>query len=408
MVASMEKPNRASLTVDRLAKIKPGETLWDTNVRGLCARRQKGSGVTFYVKYRTAGRRIRWLKIGAWGSPWEPASARREALKILGEVADGHDPQAGRESKRREATVLDVLTAYIDVTGKAKKLKPATIQEYQRIRDDVIAPRIGRTRASELTAADLERLHTVDLADTPYMANRVLALISAAYNKAAPTLRIAINPARGVTRHLEEKRERILSFDEMKRLGEAMRNADMIEREGVHAIAAVAFLLLTGRRKEEALRLKWEHLSGDLSLMAVHDHKASRLKGTVYYALSAPAVRLLRSLPRVGRNPYAFPSLVKEGGHFVAIDETWSRLCEAAKIKDVRLHDLRRTHSSHAAGLGVELLSTSKMLGHSSVQVTESVYSVVEAQKLRPVANKVAGSLDAILQGKTTNAAKRR
>jgi hypothetical protein len=51
------KPNRASLTVDRLTKLKPNETLWDTSVRGLCARRRTVDTVTFYVKYRTQGRR---------------------------------------------------------------------------------------------------------------------------------------------------------------------------------------------------------------------------------------------------------------------------------------------------------------------------------------------------------------
>src|SRR5262245_45838896 len=107
-----DAPNRASLTVERLAKLSLGETLWDTSVRGLCARRQRSKAVTFYVKYRTQGRRTRWYKIGQWKSPWQPGTARDEALKVLGEVASGHDPQAGRESKRREMTVADVLTAY--------------------------------------------------------------------------------------------------------------------------------------------------------------------------------------------------------------------------------------------------------------------------------------------------------
>jgi integrase len=191
----------------------------------------------------------------------------------------------------------------------------------------------------------------------------------------------------------------VLSLDELKRLSVAIRDRKVIEREGAYAVAAVRFLLLTGRRKEECLRLRWDQLSDDMTLMAVHDHKASRLRGTVYYALSESTARLLASLPRIEKNPHVFASTVKEGGHLVAIDETWRRICRVAGIEGARIHDLRRTHSTHAAELGVELLSTSRMLGHSSVKVTESVYTKIEAKSLRPVANRVASSLAAILDG---------
>ncbi len=293
----------------------------------------------------------------------------------------------------------ELLTIYITETGKAKKLKPRTIAEYTRIRDDVLPGSFRRLAAVDLTAADVETLHKRTLGDRPYLANRALALIHAAYRASASTLRLAINPAQGLLRHDEAKRERVLSLDELRRVGTVMRKRETIEREGVYALGAIAFLILTGRRKDEALRLQWSHLSDGLTLMAVHDHKASRKKGTAFYALSAPTVRLLRSLPSIAGNPFVFASTAKEGSHFVALDETWKRISAAAGIEEARIHDLRRTHSTHAANLGVELLSTSKMLGHSSVKVTESVYTQIEARSLRPVANKVAGSLAKIMGG---------
>lgn len=390
----MTKPNRASLTVDRLGRLGKGETLWDTNVRGLCARRRTADAVTFYVKYRTEGRRLRWYKIGQWKSPWQPDTARVKARQVLADRDEGIDPQANRESRRIERTVTDVLTAYINETGKAKRLKPATLAEYTRLRDKIIAPAFGRTRASELTTEDIDRFHKRDLGDRPYLANRVLALIRAAYNAA----RYPANPAKGVVANEEVVRQRVADPNELKRIATVMRHPKTIEREGVYAIAAVAFLLLTGRRKGEALKLKHADLNG--TIMAVPDHKASRKRGTAYYALSAPTIRLLKSLPRIEGNPYVFPSTVTQGGHFVAIDETWNRIRTAAGLPDMRIHDLRRTHSTHAANLGVEILSTSKMLGHSSVKVTEQVYTQVQAKNLAPVANRVAGSLDAILKGK--------
>ena len=46
--------------------------------------------------YRTATGRQRLITIGRHGSPWAPDTARQEALRLLGEVARGGDPMAGR------------------------------------------------------------------------------------------------------------------------------------------------------------------------------------------------------------------------------------------------------------------------------------------------------------------------
>ena len=52
------------------------------------------------AKYRFGGRQ-RWFTIGRHGSPWTPDSARKEALRVLGEVAHGFDPAEKRAVDRR-------------------------------------------------------------------------------------------------------------------------------------------------------------------------------------------------------------------------------------------------------------------------------------------------------------------
>ena len=48
----------------------------------------------------------------------------------------------------------------------------------------------------------------------------------------------------------------------------------------------------------------------------------------------------------------------------------WYRIRREAGIEDVRLHDLRHTHASHAVMNGVPVPVVSRLLGHSNVRMT--------------------------------------
>src|SRR5271169_5892026 len=85
----------------------PGETVWDSAVPSFGARRQKGAAVAYVLKFRTAEGRQRWHTIGRHGAPWTPVTAREEAKRLLGEVADGADPAAIKQTKRKAATVAE-------------------------------------------------------------------------------------------------------------------------------------------------------------------------------------------------------------------------------------------------------------------------------------------------------------
>src|SRR5215216_8169568 len=93
--------------------LKPGQIVWDAAVGGFGARRQKGSGVAYVLKYRTAEGRQRWHTIGRHGAPWTPDKARDEAQRLLGDVAKGGDPAMIKRSSRRAATVAELCDLYL-------------------------------------------------------------------------------------------------------------------------------------------------------------------------------------------------------------------------------------------------------------------------------------------------------
>jgi integrase len=96
--------------------------------------------------------------------------------------------------------------------------------------------------------------------------------------------------------------------------------------------------------------------------------------GRVHYVpLSAPAMTILRELPRLGDNPYILPGHI-HGRPIVNINRPWRRIRKAAGVEDVRLHDLRRTVGSWLAQSGNSLHLIGRVLNHSN-QSTTAIYA---------------------------------
>lgn len=58
-----------------------------------------------------------------------------------------------------------------------------------------------------------------------------------------------------------------------------------------------------------------------------------------------------------------------------SIDRNKESAIRKAGIKRIRIHDLRHSHASHLIASGVNIVAVSKRLGHSSVNITLSVYT---------------------------------
>ena len=66
------------------------------------------------------------------------------------------------------------------------------------------------------------------------------------------------------------------------------------------------------------------------------------------------------------------------GKPLVNLTKPWHRLCAAADLQRVRLHDLRHTAASIGVGSGVTLPIVGRLLGHSQPQTTQR-YAHVDA-----------------------------
>jgi len=186
--------------------------------------------------------------------------------------------------------------------------------------------------------------------------NRELAFLKTVFNKAVEWGRLDASPAMRIKRFREPNyKDRILTAAEQTRLLEAANGY-------LKPIIIVA--LNTAMRKGEILNLKWENV--DLSKRCIHveDSKSGRSR---HVPMNGLVVEALSSLPQT--SIYVFPS-PRTGDVFKNIKASFKVACKRAGVKGLRFHDLRHTAATRMVEALVDLVTVSKILGHSSIQMT--------------------------------------
>lgn len=129
--------------------------------------------------------------------------------------------------------------------------------------------------------------------------------------------------------------------------------------------AAVWFALLTGARRGEILQVRKEHIGEDTITLPASHTKTNRM-------------RVIPIIPALRPWLDFFPLQIE----FEGVKSGWQRARVAAGMPHVNFHDLRHSCASIMLGLGVDLYTISKVLGHSNVQTTQRyAHLQVDAQR---------------------------
>ena len=154
--------------VDRLGV---SGVVWDADVRGFGVRRQQRDP-SYILKVRV-GTRQRFLTIGRHGAPWTPQTARKEARRLLGQIASGRDPADVRAALRGAPNFREFADRYLSEHVLVSK-KPRSAVEDRRNLERHILPTLGRRLVLEISSADVAKLHA-SKSGTPIAANRCLS-----------------------------------------------------------------------------------------------------------------------------------------------------------------------------------------------------------------------------------------
>lgn len=352
---------RISLAV--VKALKPGATVWDTDLRGFGVRRRQDK-VTYVCKTRVHGRQ-RWFTIGEHGSPWTPDTARKECQDALYHARKGVAHDAERvKAKQRAEHFSPVFDEFIESHGP--HLKPRTLEEYKRIGRQYLKPRFGTKVVEQMTASDALKAHAA-WSDKTRAANHAIMVLSKFFSWCEDNNRREgkANPCRKVKKFKEERRERYLRPEEVKRLGQVLEEALSTGEFDVYTIGAIKLLLFTGARLSEILTLKWSYIDHQKGIALLPDSKT----GGKALTLNPPALSILAHLPRFQNNPYVICGK-NPGCHLINLQKPWRCLRARADLDDVRLHDLRHSFASFAADSGGSLEVVGQVLGHTRPDTT--------------------------------------
>jgi integrase len=345
----------------------------------------------YLLYYRNAEGRQRKPTIGEHGK-MTCEQARVIAKQWLGQVAEGNDPSMTKQNAYKALSVAELAEKYLRLHAIHKK--ESSRKEDERLLQKQILPKIGANKVDGITKHDIARLHT-NMSDTPISANRVLALLKTMFKLGIEwgDITHGVNHAAHVKAFKEQSKERFLSMEELKRLGDVLGECERESSEPASAILAVRLLIFTACRKSEILTLQWDWIDFTKGCINFPDSKTG--KKTVY--LNAPALELLTHAPRLKNNPFVVTG--KGGaGRWVNLQKAWDRIRARAELADVRLHDLRHSFASMAAAGGMSLYMISKLLSHANQSTTER-YAHLLGDPVREASNSVGEQIRAVMAG---------
>lgn len=275
------------------------------------------------------------------------------------------EPGENAKYRRRTKSGKRTLMAFVeDIYLPHMRLRKRSWTVDARLASRFIYPTFGNREIRNIRSIEVERwLDRLTNKLAPSSCNRVLAVFKTICSLAVRQgiVPASASPCSGVfSLKLQTPRERYLSPDEAVRLMTILEQSERQEAQ------ALRLLLLTGARKSEILKARWENVHLDLHMISVPISKSGK---TRYIFLSDAARDILAGLKSRGKSPWLFPGRSSRKP-ISDIFAYWKEVRDKLNLADVRIHDLRHTFASFLVNAGHTLYEAQKMLGHADPRTT--------------------------------------
>ncbi len=351
--------------------------LWDDKIAGFGLKTTPAGAKSYLFQFRIGGRagKTRRVTIGRHGSI-TPDTARKEADRLAGLVAQGIDPQREKQAAARKAVDLafkGYAARFVDDCLKVRwKASHADGEALLRL---YAIPVLGTTPLHEITRADI-RAVLQPVRRKVATCRNLFAVLRRLFRWAVSEGDLAVSPLTGMEPPpLPTKRDRVLNDQELRLAWQA---SDTL---GYPFGPLIRLLLITGQRLEEVSGLEWHELEKDAARWMLPADRAKNGNASVV-PLSDLAVHELAALAKRAGRKDGWP---RKGFVFTTTGETSSSGHSRAKrrldkevaalaakedgapvVAPWRLHDLRRTLATGMQRLGVRFEVTEAILNHVS------------------------------------------
>jgi integrase len=369
-----------------------GQVLYrDTIMRGFGLRVGAKSKVFFVegqVHYRT--KRVTIGRADVIGVD----AARKRAMSILSDMAEGKDPNAEKRREAQEAiTVGQAFDRFFDARTS---LAASSIDSYRRTCNFYLKDWRRRPLTDITRQTILKRHQRIAKENGEVTANNVMRQLRSVYNfTAAAHEEFPPNPVAILTQarawYPERRRRTVVSAHDLP----AWWAAVMQEPEYSRDYLLVA--LFTGMRRNEIASLRWDYI--DLRERALHIPKTKN-GDPLDLPLSDFLVDLFTARKEAAdASPWVFPSFGRKG-HIVETKTFTARVTERSGV-EFTLHDLRRTFITVAESLDIPHYALKRLLNHRVGGDVTGGYIVINAERLRGPVDAVSNKIIEMATPKT-------
>ncbi len=215
---------------------------------------------------------------------------------------------------------------------------------------------------------------------SPFTVNHYFEVLTAALNAAVRNGVIPNNPIKLLERGEKSKRPEssrtFLTIEEVKKLIATPARRNDIKQ-------AFLFSCFCGLRWSDVQKLTWgdiEENNGQYSANIV----MKKTKEPLYLPLNKQALSFLPENTQKDPKQRVFPKLPETLSRYGKIIQEWAT--NAGIDKHVTFHVARHTFATTSLTLGVDLYTTSKLLGHTNISITQVYAKVVNSKKTEAVA----------------------
>lgn len=284
------------------------------------------------------------------------------------------------------------LMAFIDIwmeLFKKNSIKAGSFNRLMQSKTTLAKYDIAEMKIGEISFFDIQK-YVNKLVEDGYSMSGVkkqTLIVTAPLKQAAAMQIIGADPCVGVRMPVEtkikKKTKEIIAYtkeEQEKMLEEIMQNLESV------GYIAVGFMIETGLRSGELLALKWSDIQMDRSKMRVHATIINPMYGHAEYQDSPKSRSSVRTIPltpkaitllKILRNRRKTEWVFEQDGARYTYQKLMyqtKKLCRECGVKYYGEHAFRHTFATNCYYKGIDVKILSRLMGHSSVQVTYNTY----------------------------------
>lgn len=362
-------------------------TVFDALCKNLVLEVNLSGRKTYYFRYKDNRNVTRQPKLSD-ANDITLKQVRSLADKYRGMIAVGEDPFEKKTELKKVPTLSTFITeSYLPFV---KTYKRSWDTDVSLIKNHIM-PNFGKQYLDEISKKDvIQFISKHALTHKPGSVNRVIILLRYIFNLSIrwETPGITKNPTADIPL-LEEnnKKERFLTADEAKALVEKLKESDNKMLQYI-----IPMLILTGARKNEVLKAKWEDFNFIQRVWRIPISKSGKAR---YVPISDGVQYLLEAVPRYTDCDYVFAN-PKTKRPYISIFCSWNTARKLVNLGEVRIHDLRHSFASFLVNNGRSLYEVQRILGHTQIKTTQR-YAHLSQESLLSAANEIGKAVPILM-----------